>query len=121
MSVSLAKLNVRGVFAGSGSAALSEMTITNAIMDLVEPGASLNANNSFYVVYIGTATYDVADSCLKQTRNFTDRGCTVHSLNLTICPPIFSEIESEFAKANIIIISGGILYIVQMPLFWYVS
>ena len=77
--------NLRGLFAGSGVEGLSNPLINAQILDLLPPEKKTKDKKSMKdvkVVYLGTATYDIAFFKDKQTGRFVDRGCQVSSRNV---------------------------------------
>jgi len=96
---------LRGVFCGSGSAALAHPFIANAITSLLPP-----LSRPPRVLYLGTATYDDPAKCVTQTAPLAAAGCEVSSLNLSgaLAPPPPAATRAEaIAAADVIVVSGG--------------
>mmetsp|Transcript_25580 Transcript_25580/g.41983 ORF Transcript_25580/g.41983 Transcript_25580/m.41983 type:complete len:461 (+) Transcript_25580:117-1499(+) len=69
--------HLKGVFCGSGSDAMNDTRITNAILNLVnKPPQETN------VLYLGTATYDIEGFFIRQTQRFVEAGCHVEALKV---------------------------------------
>lgn len=101
----------RGFFAGSGSAALSEFSVCDYILDMTGKfsKSTTTLHEPVRVVYLGTATYDLQGPREKQTHCFQSRGCDVVSLNVADykASPSHSVLVDAFANADIVIVSGG--------------
>jgi len=59
------------------------------------------------ILYMGTATYDHETPRLRQTRLFTEAGCTVAALDVATGTPPPDSMVAMVEKADVIIISGG--------------
>jgi dipeptidase E len=90
----------RIVAAGSGREGLAEPQIRDAIIHL-----SHKATPS--VLYLGTATYDLAGPEAEQTGRFAEVGCAVTALKLASCTPSDEEMQERFEHTDVIIASGG--------------
>jgi len=104
--------NLRGLFAGSGVEGLSNPLINAQILDLLPPEKKTKDKNSMKdvkVVYLGTATYDIAFFKDKQTGRFVDRGCQVSSLNVASLDK--GELDDAalemIASADVLLVGGG--------------
>jgi dipeptidase E len=104
--------NLRGLFAGSGVEGLSNPLINAQILDLLPPEKKTKDKNSMKdvkVVYLGTATYDIAFFKDKQTGRFVDRGCQVSSLNVASLDK--GELDDAalemIAAADVLLVGGG--------------
>jgi dipeptidase E len=108
---------VRGVFAGSGSDALTEPEVCAALLDLATrfpPTTSdkdPNTTGHPRVLYLGTATYDLEGPRERQTRLLREAGCKVTSLDVAgaggASAPTPKALAAAFGSAEIIIVSGG--------------
>lgn len=95
---------LRGCFVGSGSSGMQSPVIAAAIMELVPPKYREKPN----VLYIGTATYDIAESRRKQTKALEAAGCTIDDLSCSEVGDLSpQEIKTKIEEANIIVASGG--------------
>ena len=92
---------MRGLFAGSGSAALSDLAVVKEVVKLTGKKADIR------VLYIGTATYDAAGAMQKQTSRFAELGCSVSSLNCARATPTDLEMAKATEKADVLVVSGG--------------
>ena len=72
---------LKGLFAGSGSAAMNTNYICQAVIDLTK-----RQPKDLSLLYIGTATYDIDKYREKQTNVFANLGVQVDSLELQIHP-----------------------------------
>jgi peptidase E len=90
----------RIVAAGSGREGLAEPQIRDAIM-------SLSHKTTPSVLYLGTATYDLAAPEEEQTGGFAEVGCSVTALNLASCTPSYEAMQELFDHTDVIIASGG--------------
>ncbi|HSF30712.1 MAG TPA: Type 1 glutamine amidotransferase-like domain-containing protein, partial [Candidatus Tectomicrobia bacterium] len=90
----------RIVAAGSGREGLAEPQIRDAIIHL-----SHKATPS--VLYLGTATYDLAGPEAEQTGRFVEVGCAVTALKFASCTPSDEEMQERFEHTDVIIASGG--------------
>ena len=97
---------LRGVFCGSGSAAMAHPFIAGHLLALLPPGLPRKPR----VLYLGTATYDDPASCAAQTAQLAAAGCDVSSLDLSGArgaPPPAAARAEAIAAADIIVVSGG--------------
>lgn len=94
--------SMRGVFVGSGSEGLQQPEVIDQIVSLT------NKENSedITVLYIGTATYDLAPPQHAQTHKFSERGCNVDSLTVSKSSDR-DEMAAKVDKADVIVVSGG--------------
>ena len=91
---------LRIVAAGSGREGLAKPQIRDAIIRLShKPTPS--------VLYLGTASYDLAAPEEEQTGRFVEVGCTVTALKLASCTPSYDEMQERFDGTDVIIASGG--------------
>jgi dipeptidase E len=90
----------KGVFAGSGSDGMNDMSICKIVMSMTG-----KANPS--VLYIGTATYDLPGPRDRQTIRFKEAGCKVTSLAVVDRTPSRIELQEMVDNADIILVSGG--------------
>jgi len=92
---------LKGLFAGSGSAAMNTNFICQAVVDLTK-----RQPQDISLLYIGTATYDIDKYREKQTNVFENLGVQVDSLDIanTSMP---KEMEEKVDKSDIILVSGG--------------
>jgi dipeptidase E len=88
------------VAAGSGREGFAEMQVRDAIISLSRKAAPS-------VLYLGTATYDLAAPEAWQTGRFVEAGCTVTALKLASCTPSCQDMQAQFDRADVIIASGG--------------
>jgi len=99
--------NMRGLFAGSGVEGLSNPLINEQILNLLPPGKK---NDEVNVLYLGTATYDIALFREKQTARFADRGCRVSHLDVANTAAIDIDIDecaSAIRAADVLLVGGG--------------
>ncbi|CUI14319.1 peptidase, putative [Bodo saltans] len=101
----------KGFFAGSGSAALSEISVVDKILQLTGKfcTATTMLQSPVRVVYLGTATYDLQPPRDNQTRCFHARGCSIVSLDVADCrnTPSHSTLSDALESADVVIVSGG--------------
>jgi len=93
--------NFRGLFAGSGSDALSDPKFAKEILRLVP------ARNNPTVLYLGTATYDLPTPKARQTDQLKTLGCTITSLDVSATSPAEVDLRTAIENADIILASGG--------------
>ena len=95
---------LRGCFVGSGSSGMQSPVIAAAIMELVPLKSRENPN----ALYIGTATYDLPEPRIKQTKALEAAGCIIDDLCCSdVNDSSLQEIETKIAWADIIVVSGG--------------
>ena len=101
--------SMRGLFAGSGVEGLSNPLINAQILDLLPAHKTKNGFQKINVLYLGTATYDIAYFREKQTGRFVDKGCTINhldvasddeNLNLDHCAELIRS-------ADVLLVGGG--------------
>lgn len=95
--------SLKGVFVGSGSEGLQQPEVVTEILSLAG-----TAPTELNVLYIGTPTYEKAQSRENQTKLLAAAGCSVTHLKTTLagdCTAV--EMEEACAAANIIVVSGG--------------
>ena len=100
---------MRGVFAGAGSEGLQQRPIAEAIVQLTGKTAS-----DVTVLYIGTATYDLAGPRENQTKLLAEMGCSITDL---VCRPTMSKdtVKEKVLEADVLLVSGGnTLYAMDM-------
>jgi len=93
-------MQLRGFFAGSGSAALNIPETCQAIIHL-------SGKERPTVLYLGTATYDLPKPREAQTQHLATSGCLVTSLDVACAAPPFDDMRAAFAAADVIVVSGG--------------
>ena len=95
---------VRGVFVGSGSDGLQQPAVAKRCIDLTRKAAA-----DVTVLYLGTATYDIAAGFDKQTVRFAELGCTVTKVDVTLDTDDCSRetLEALFRGGDIVVVSGG--------------
>jgi len=103
------KKNLRGLFSGSGVEGMSNPLVIEQILDLLPPEKKHpDKMKDVTVLYLGTATYDIAVFRDKQTRRFVDRGCTVRSLDVALGDNNDATASERIIGASdIIVVSGG--------------
>ena len=94
--------NLRGVFVGSGSDGMSQPQVSETILKLLP---DKKADSSINVLYVGTATYDLAAFRERQTQCFVEKGCTISSLDVALKDD--PNAPNLIRGADIIIVSGG--------------
>ncbi|KAL3765195.1 hypothetical protein ACHAWU_010386 [Discostella pseudostelligera] len=94
--------NMKGLFAGSGNASMSNPYIANAVIDLTQ-----RRPEDLSLLYIGTASYDIAKFRHMQTKTFKKMGVTVKSLNVANQVVPKRGMEEALDEADIILVSGG--------------
>jgi dipeptidase E len=92
--------HLRIVAAGSGREGFEALQVRDAVI-----GLSRKATPS--VLYLGTATYDLAAPEVWQTGRFVEAGCVVTALKLASCTPSYQDMQEHFEQADVIIASGG--------------
>lgn len=101
----------KGFFAGSGSAALSELSVCDYILQLTGKftPSSLSLEQSVHVLYLGTATYDLQGPRENQTKRFKERGCSIVDVSVADFKhtPPHSTLAAAFRAADVVIVSGG--------------
>ena len=75
--IMLAHSKLKAVFAGAGLAMMSEPSVISAVLSITE-----KPDSEVKLLYLGTATYDLAQFREKQTAAFCDRGVTVEALQV---------------------------------------
>lgn len=106
MSSWIVHAKAKGFFAGSGSDCLSEETVVDSILKLVDDEFARDV----IVGYLGTATYDQPLPQEKQTKHFISKGCKVEAIKVALGKPLKSELahyEKIFESCDILIVSGG--------------
>jgi len=93
---------MKGLFAGSGNASMSNPYIANAVIDLTQ-----RRPEDLSLLYIGTASYDIAKFRHMQTKTFKKMGVTVKSLNVANQVVPKRGMEEALDEADIILVSGG--------------
>ncbi len=93
---------LRGLFMGSGSDGLSELSICTEIIRLTDKAAA-----DVNVLYLGTATYDLPGPKKKQTERFGEAGCRVTFLDVATQTPTPEEIKRKITSADALLVSGG--------------
>lgn len=92
--------HARFVAVGSGGDGLNESVIRDAIVHL-------SGKEKPNVLYLGTPSYDLAQSQTKQTIRFSETGCCVTALPMADSTPTAAEIGAAFDAADVILMSGG--------------
>lgn len=105
---------LRGLFAGSGSDCLSDVQYAKEILKLVRPkkktknsDATAGSTTPVNVLYLGTATYDLAAPRERQTSRFAELGCSITSLDVADKSPSRSVLSETIGAADLILVSGG--------------
>jgi dipeptidase E len=93
---------MKGIFAGSGNASMSNPYIASAVIDLTQ-----RRPEELSLLYIGTASYDIAKFRHMQTKTFKKMGVTVKSLNVANRAVPRRGMEQALDEADIILVSGG--------------
>ena len=94
---------MRGCFVGSGSEGLQQNEVASTIIRLTEKVPS-----DITVLYIGTATYDLEQPKINQTKLLAAAGCTITQLKCTNSGDCTAEeMKSKVTAADVIVISGG--------------
>ncbi|KAL3788610.1 hypothetical protein HJC23_005269 [Cyclotella cryptica] len=96
------KSPLKGLFAGSGNGAMSHPYFAQSVVDLTK-----RSPQEVNLLYIGTASYDLARYRDIQTSAFAALGCTIHSLDVANQSPLLIDLEDAVEKAHIILVSGG--------------
>ena len=102
MSMSL-PTTIKGCFVGSGSDGLNDALVCETIIGQTGKAAPV-------VLYLGTATYDLAGPRSRQTERFVAAGCTCTTIDLagdTSTWPSAEEMATLVGACDIIIVSGG--------------
>ena len=93
---------LKGLFAGSGRAALSTPYFAQAVIDLTNlPRDQVN------VLYIGTAMYDIPKYQQEQTSAFIELGCIINSLDVANSSLSILQMQQKVDTANVLLVSGG--------------
>ena len=93
---------LKGLFAGSGLAAISTPYFAQAVIDLTNlPRDQVN------VLYIGTAMYDIPKFQQKQTSAFIELGCIINTLDVANSSLSTLQMQQKVNKANVLLVSGG--------------
>jgi len=98
--------NLRGLFGGSGVEGMSNPLMNQQILDLLPPEKKASLED-VKVLYLGTATYDIATFGEKQTARFRDNGCQVNSLDVAQGEELPKEAIASIEDADIVLVSGG--------------
>ena len=77
--------------------------MARAVVDLTERSSPQDVS----LLYIGTASYDIAKFRKKQTNAFIEMGCDVSFLDVANRRPGQDEMEEAVDNADIILVSGG--------------
>ena len=93
---------IRAVLAGAGVAMMGEAPVVNAVLQLTQKQPS-----EVRLLYLGTATYDIASFRLKQTGAFADRGVVINTLDVACRTPTPAVVDEAINRADIILVSGG--------------
>lgn len=93
---------MKGIFAGSGNASMSNPYIASAVIGLTQ-----RRPEDLSLLYIGTASYDIAKFRHMQTKTFKKMGVTVKSLNVATEVMPRRGMEEALDEADIILVSGG--------------
>lgn len=99
--------NLRGLFAGSGVEGLSNPLINAQILDLLPPEKTKDGLQNVQVLYLGTATYDIAFFREKQTGRFVDKGCKVSHLDVASGDIDMKHCQEAIESADILLVGGG--------------
>ena len=93
---------LKGLFAGSGPAAMNTNYICQAVIDLTR-----RQPQDLSLLYIGTATYDIDKYREKQTNVFANLGVQIDSLDIANTSMPKEKMEEKVDKSDIILVSGG--------------
>ena len=93
---------LRAVFAGAGVAMMGEAPVVNAVLQCTQKTPAETT-----LLYLGTATYDIASFREKQTGAFANRGVAVRTLDVACKTPSESAVADAIDHADIILVSGG--------------
>ncbi len=96
------KGNVKGIFAGSGNAGMSSPFIAAAVISLTR-----RLPEDLSLLYIGTASYDIAEYRHMQTGAFSSMGVAVRSLDVANVSVPREAMADAVDEADIILVSGG--------------
>ena len=94
--------SLKGIFAGSGVAAMSNPNMAQAVVDLTQ-----RSPQDVSLLYIGTASYDIAKYREKQTNTFAKLGVKVDSLNVANKVVPRETMVEKIDNSDIILVSGG--------------
>ena len=83
-------------------AMMGEAPVVNAVLQLTQKQPS-----EVRLLYLGTATYDIASFRKKQTGAFADRGVVINTLDVACRTPTQAVVEEAINGADIILVSGG--------------
>jgi dipeptidase E len=106
---------LRGVFAGSGSDAFNDARVCEEALRLT---GKASAPSTVTLAYLGTATYDLQPSMVRQTAWFAEQGCIVHAVVVgrqdTLTAEDGLKAKKILVEADIVLVSGGnTLYAMQ--------
>ena len=92
---------IRGVFGGAGRALMGDTAVVAAVLRLVPSKPQIR------LVYLGTATYDLAEFREAQTAAYADTGVHVESLDCACSVPLADAVERALDAADVVMVSGG--------------
>ncbi|KAL3763827.1 hypothetical protein ACHAW5_007781 [Stephanodiscus triporus] len=93
---------MKGIFAGSGNAGMSSPYIAAAVISLTR-----RLPEDLSLLYIGTASYDIAEYRHMQTGAFSTMGVAVRSLDVANKSMPREAMAEAVDEADIILVSGG--------------
>jgi len=91
---------LRGFFGGSGKHLIGTRETAEQIV-------ALSGKAAPSVLYLGTATYDIAKSRDAQLSALAQLGCKVQALEVTRAAAGMPEMKAAIAEAEVIVVSGG--------------
>ena len=92
---------IRGVFGGAGRALMGDAAVVAAVLRLVPSKPQIR------LVYLGTATYDLAEFREAQTAAYADTCVHVESLDCACSVPPADAVERALDAADVVMVSGG--------------
>lgn len=92
---------IRGVFGGAGRALMGDAAVVAAVLRLVPSKPQIR------LVYLGTATYDLAEFREAQTAAYAANGVHVESLDCACSAPHADAVERALDAADVVMVSGG--------------
>lgn len=93
---------MKGIFAGSGNAGMSSPYIAAAVISLTQ-----RLPEDLSLLYIGTASYDIAEARHIQTDAFSSMGVEIRSLDVANKSVPKEDMVKAVDGADIILVSGG--------------
>jgi dipeptidase E len=93
---------MKGIFAGSGNAGMSSPYVAAAVISLTR-----RLPEDLSLLYIGTASYDIAEARHMQTGAFASMGVAIRSLDVANKSVPREAMAEAVDGADIILVSGG--------------